>query len=192
LVGKIILTLVFSVLLLVPVGAQQVFATHPDLPCPPPGVLNTDPFLVSINLGTSNFCYAELVSNFILDPCSVGYSFDLFEGQIGLTLIICTALPQQTPDPALAAQCQNNAVLVGNHCEPDLAVICSTGTIVSGLQCIAIGVGQMIGGTLLEIDKFALIVAAIGIDPLITGLVALTIVGVAGQAAWIVHKKKRN
>jgi len=186
---KKIFLLVFAVLLLVPVGAQQVFANHPNLPCPPPGILNTDFNLLSDNLGTSNFCYAELFSIINPSSCSVGYSLDFFQG---LPVIFCTALPQQTPDPTLAAQCQNNAVLVGNHCEPDLAVICSTGTIVSGLQCIAIGAGQMIGGTLLEIDKFALIVAAIGIDPLITGLVAITIVGVAGQVAWFVHRKKRN
>lgn len=50
----------------------------------------------------------------------------------------------------------------------------------------------LVGGTLIPLDTTALLVAAIGVNPVITVLVAITITGVAGQIAWIVHKKKRN
>jgi len=49
-----------------------------------------------------------------------------------------------------------------------------------------------VGGSNVPINTSALLVAAIGVNPVITVLVAITIAGVAGQIAWIVHKKKRN
>ncbi len=52
--------------------------------------------------------------------------------------------------------------------------------------------GSDVGGTLFEIDTVAVFVAAVGVNTLITGLVVLTLAGVAGQAAWLVHKRKKK
>jgi len=51
---------------------------------------------------------------------------------------------------------------------------------------------QAIGGTLFETATVAVFVAAVGVNPLITGLVVLTLAGVAGQAAWFVHRRKKS
>jgi len=48
----------------------------------------------------------------------------------------------------------------------------------------------MIGGELLNINTLPLLVGAIGVNPIITGLVGITIAGVAGQAVWFVHRRK--
>jgi len=59
-------------------------------------------------------------------------------------------------------------------------------------RCAPNGNGMMVGGVLLDIDTTAVLLAAIGTDPLITGLVALTMVGIAGQAAWFIHRRKKK
>ena len=51
---------------------------------------------------------------------------------------------------------------------------------------------SMIGGELLDINTVSLLVGAIGTNPVITGLVAVSIAGVVGQAVWFVHKKKKK
>ena len=48
----------------------------------------------------------------------------------------------------------------------------------------------MIGGELLDINTVSLLVASIGVNPVITGLVGITIAGVAGQAIWFIHKRR--
>ena len=78
-----------------------------------------------------------------------------------------------------------------NQCEPDLAQICGQGTIISGMQCIGQAMG-MVGGILVDIDTWALFVGAIGVNPVITGLVAITLAGIAGQAIWFIHKKNKS
>ena len=50
----------------------------------------------------------------------------------------------------------------------------------------------MIGGQLLDINTLPLLVGAIGTNPIITGLVGITLAGVAAQAVWFVHKRKKN
>jgi hypothetical protein len=77
-----------------------------------------------------------------------------------------------------------------NQCVPDLDQICGQGTIISEMQCIAQQMNNLIGGTLLEIDNYSLFVGAIGTNPVITGLVGITIAGLAGQVVWFVHRKK--
>ena len=51
---------------------------------------------------------------------------------------------------------------------------------------------NVIGGNILEIDNYALFVAAIGTNPIITGLIGITLAGVAGQAVWFVHRRKNS
>ena len=60
------------------------------------------------------------------------------------------------------------------------------------LTCIAQAAGSMIGGALLEINSVSLLVGAIGVNPIITGLVGITIAGVAGQTVWFVHRRKKK
>ena len=75
---------------------------------------------------------------------------------------------------------------------PTLPEICSTGTIISGVTCIAQSMSAMIGGELLAIDTIPLLVGAIGVNPVITGLVGITIAGIVGQTAWFVHRRKKS
>jgi len=94
-------------------------------------------------------------------------------------------------DSNLTLGCGQGTLQVGLLCVPDLNAICGEGTFISGLQCLGLGI-QAIGGVLVEISALAVLAAAVGVDPLITGLVAIIILGVAGQVAWFVHRKKRN
>jgi len=54
------------------------------------------------------------------------------------------------------------------------------------------GICDAVGGNILEIDNYALFVAAIGTNPVITALVGITLAGVAGQALWFVHRRKNS
>ena len=174
---KLLALIAFSVLLLVPVGAQQVFADHPaDVPtCPSPGFLIFDPGLriKSFGFGTP-FCQHSPFTLIPL-PCSSPYiQQEVFDTVIDLVLYeACVAPPNELiPATTLAAQCQGAAVLLSNHCFAEIIA--------------------MVGGVLLSIDKTAVLVAAIGTDPVVTGLVALTMAGLAGQAAWFIHRRKRK
>jgi len=164
----------FSVLLLVPVGAQQVFADHPELPCPPPGILNKNSDIVISGGFEDNFCY-------ILKQvgCPIGYTLQDIRNMLlpfeflGSIFEVCLlAPPLSTPDPTLTVQCQGAAVLLNNHCFAQIM--------------------SVVGGILLDIDNWSLFVANIGVNPVITGLVAITMAGVAGQAAWFIHRRKKK
>jgi len=50
----------------------------------------------------------------------------------------------------------------------------------------------MVGGQLLDINTLPLLVGAIGVNPIITGLVGITVAGIIGQAVWFVHRRKKN
>jgi len=50
----------------------------------------------------------------------------------------------------------------------------------------------MVGGLLLDIDTTGLLVASIGTNPVITGLFAVTVAGVVGQAVWFIHRRKKS
>ncbi len=54
------------------------------------------------------------------------------------------------------------------------------------------GICNAVGGNILEIDNYALFVAAIGTNPVITALVGITLAGIAGQALWFVHRRKNS
>jgi len=176
---KLLALIAFSVLLLVPVGAQNVFANHPTiLGCPPPieGLtvdLITDPLVIPSGIGTSGpFCQHSLEDLLIPDgTCLPPYVFGDVD-IVGGGYQACLVFPQQIQDLTLAAQCQGAAVLLSNHCFAEIIA--------------------MVGGALLSIDTTAVLVAAIGTDPVVTGLVALTMVGVAGQAAWLIHRRKKK
>ncbi len=164
-----------------------MFGTHPQFACPPPGILNTDPTVSA--LGTTNFCNAGIA----IGACPAGFTaVFLIIPPLNTPIPFCVAL--STPSPTPSTACQNGAVLDGTgHCVPDLNQICSTGTIVEPTQmltCIAQAASSMIGGALLEINTVSLLVGAIGVNPVITGLVAITMGGVAAQAIWFVNSRR--
>jgi len=87
--------------------------------------------------------------------------------------------------------CGAGTIQVGVECTPNLNEICGEGTFISGLQCLGLGL-QAIGGIFVEIDALAVLGAAVGVDPLITGLVVITMLGITGQAAWFIHRRKKK
>ena len=187
--NKILPLLAFSILLLVPVVAQQAFANHPQLVCPPPGIL-----IAGTAFFPSPICISNLDSR--SSPplsCPPGYSnFVLIDPATGVIYNACIVTPGSFQDPTLPDQCQDKATLVGNHCVPDLSQVCGSGTIPQNLMCFAQSMGSMIGGTLANINTVSLLVGAIGTNPIITGLVGITLAGVAGQAVWFVHRRKKK
>ena len=55
-----------------------------------------------------------------------------------------------------------------------------------------LNLGSMIGGELLDINTASLLIGAIGVNPVITGLIGITLVGVVGQAVWFVHRRRKS
>ncbi len=54
-------------------------------------------------------------------------------------------------------------------------------------------IGSMaVGGIMIPVDAVVLLAAAIGVDPLITGLLVLSMVGVSAQVVWLIHRKKKK
>ena len=206
--NKILPLLAFSILLLVPVGAQESFGTH--LGSLPPGVCPNFDGTGTVACQTIELCIGTnsiLVQGSFSTACGIDNVF------VAVIPGTCAVLPlggggginsvcqegefQQTPITTLSTQCQDGAILDidTNHCVPDLNQICSTGTIVEPTQmltCIAQAAGSMIGGALLEINSVSLLVGAIGTNPIITGLVGITLAGIAGQAVWFVHRRRKS
>jgi len=172
--NKLIPLLAFSILLLVPIGAQEVFANHPQLACPPPGILNSNPLYIANNhFFAGNFCFVFVGPGF---SCPAGYNIDTVIDNVGVGIVgssfsACTTLPQSTPDPTHPDQCQGASILVNNH-------------------CFAQALSSIIGGELLDINTVPLLVGAIGVNPVITGLAAITMGGVAAQAIWYVNSRR--
>jgi len=172
--NKLIPLLAFSILLLVPVS-QNAFANHPDeLTCPEsgfgPGQLITDQTLffqpqVPFCLGVIGNTPTQCLPPYSLVIVSTSATIENLPG--------CVADPIPTPHITLAAQCEGASFLVNNH-------------------CFAQALSSMIGGLLLDIDTVPLLVGAIGVNPIITGLVAITMGGVAAQAAWFVHRRRKS
>jgi len=94
----------------------------------------------------------------------------------------------------LESSCGTKTVLnTEGQCVPDMSKVCGAGTIPDFdlLMCFGLTLGA-VGGELLEINTVSLLVAAIGTNPVITALVGITIAGVAGQAIWFVHRRKKK
>jgi len=49
-----------------------------------------------------------------------------------------------------------------------------------------------VGGMMIPVNAIALLAAGIGVDPLVTGLLLVTVVGISVQVAWILHKRKKK
>jgi len=198
--NKLLPLLAFSILLLVPIS-QDVFATHeapPTLNCPAGSHVG--------NMGP-NACLADNIPHpgagnptcLCINPTS--HPDCVFSGDQLIVVCVRTSGAMyvdgtETLDPPITVseQCQDNAILdpLTNHCVPDFPNICSTGTIQAGFTCIVQAMNNLVGGTLLETNTLPLLVGAIGVNPIITGLVGITIAGIAGQAVWFVHRRKKN
>jgi len=89
-------------------------------------------------------------------------------------------------------ECGSKTMEVAGICLPDLPLICGDGTFIQNMMCFATSSGQVVGGYLIDINSASLFVAAIGVNPVITGLVGITIAGVAGQAVWFVHRRRKS
>jgi len=50
----------------------------------------------------------------------------------------------------------------------------------------------LIVSELVNIHSYPQLVGALGVNPLITGIVGITIAGVAGQAIWLVHERRKS
>ena len=177
---KKLVLVAFSVLLLVPVGVHSVFANHPMiLGCVPPGELNTDPdftaFFGNLNQFFDVFCQHSpqpIVLNLVCpEPYELGSISNNNSPLGGFLYFACVDTPIQVEDTTHPNQCQGAAILINNH-------------------CFAEALSSMIGGELLDIDTMALFVGAIGVNPVITGLVALTMGGIAAQAMWFFHQRR--
>jgi len=134
--NKWFVAIAFSVLLLVPVGTQQVLANHPTIPgCPSPGFLIIDPGLIASSPGPppgSPFCQHSAIPSSIMPTCQSPYVSGSVSAAFPFSLILynaCIAPTQQIQDTTLPDQCQNGAVFLFNHCVPDILAICADGTI---------------------------------------------------------------
>jgi len=73
-------------------------------------------------------------------------------------------------------------VFSGNGIQIQAIALCSTFNFPLGMS--------MVGGIPLDIDTLSLFVGAIGVNPVITGLVAITMGGVAAQAIWYYNSRR--
>ena len=48
-----------------------------------------------------------------------------------------------------------------------------------------------VGGMMIQVNAIAVLAAGIGVDPMVTGLLLVTVVGISVQVAWILHKKRK-
>ena len=62
-------------------------------------------------------------------------------------------------------------------------------TILYGIIALTMG---LIVSELVNIHSYPQLVGALGVNPLITGIVGITIAGVAGQAIWLVHERRKS
>jgi len=172
--NKLLPLVAFSILLLVPVGAQNALAFHSepylgigDHCAAPPEPIND---YWKCNLSNVDFSGADLSgADFTLA--------DLTNADLSSTIL-------------------TDADFVdANLSGADLSGADLTGADLSGanLNCLNHPIcDALIGGHLIDIDNASLFVAVIGANPVLTGLVGITLAGVAGQAVWFVHRRKNS
>ena len=140
---------VFSILLLVPVGAQNAFADHSDQ-----------------YSGTDGHCLDAPVPAVDYQNCN-------------LSGVVLAGLDLTGADFTLA-----------DLTNADLSGAILTGT---NLNCLNHPIcDALVGGYLIDIDNASLFVAVIGTNPVITGLIGITLAGIAGQALWVIHRRKNS
>ena len=180
--NKLLPLVTFFILLLVPIGAQNAFALH------------TDPFL-----GIDGHC------DLTLNPPVLGVDYS----NCNLSGVVLADLNLSGAD--FSGADLTNADLSGanlvsadfvdanlsgaNLSGADLSDADFSGANLSGaiLNCLNHSIcDALVGGYLIDIDNASLFVAAIGTNPVLTGLVGITLAGVAVQAVWFVHRRKNS
>jgi len=207
LLNKLLSLVAFSIFLLVPVGAQNAFALHTppflgtdlhcDLTINPPGPVTPLPYtncnlsginfpdMGSPNLATVDFANADLSSAILAGLDLNGADFtgaDLTNADLSGTILI----DADFVDANLSGANLSGADLTG----ADL-----TGADLSGanLNCLNHPIcAALVGGYLIDIDNTSLFVAVIETNPVITGLIGITLAGIAGQALWVIHRRKNS
>jgi len=162
-VNKQLPIVAFSILLLVPLVAQNAFADH------------SDPYS-----GIDGHCLDAPVPAVDYQNCNLS----------GVDL---SNLDLSGADFTLADL--TNADLSGTNLGADLTDADLSGAILTGtnLNCLNHPIcGALVGGHLIDIDNVSLFVAVIETNPVLTGLVGITLAGVAGQAVWFVHRRKNS
>ena len=191
--NRLIPLLSFSLLLLVPIP-QSTFANHPTIPgCPSTGFSSIvaayipnkptqSSLILRIPVGVDACIHTLRLDDpnnpplFCNPPYVAFNSIKLLGAPLRDSYSACiTSLPAnlQITDITHPHQCQGASVLINNH-------------------CFAEALGSMIGGTLLEIYTMALLVGAIGTNPIITGLIGSTLAGVVVQTVWFVHIRRKS
>jgi len=179
LLNKLLPIVAFSILLLVPIGAQNAFALH-SFP-----LLATDGHC-SVAPGPGlDFQYCDLSGVVLagLDLTGIDFSgADLTNADLSGTILI---------DADFVDANLTGANLSG----ADLSGADFSGANLSGaiLNCLNHPIcGALVGGYLIDIDNASLFVAVIGTNPVITGLIGITLAGIAGQALWVIHRRKNS
>jgi len=168
--NKLLPLVAFSILLLVPIGAQNAFALH------------TDPYL-----GTDEHCLDAPVPGVDYSNCNLS---DIILADLNLSGADFSGADLTNAD--LSGTILIDADFVdANLSGADLSGANLSGADLSGCFNHPI-CGALIGGHLIDIDNASLFVAAIGTNPVLTGLVGITLAGVAGQAVWFVHRRKNS
>ncbi len=161
----------FLILLLVPVGTQNAFALH------------TDPYL-----GTDEHCLDAPVPAVDYSNCNLS---DVVLADLDLSGADFSGADLTNAD-------LSGAILISaDFVDADLSGADFFGADLtdadfSGCLNHPICGDALIGGYLIDIDNASLFVAAIGTNPVITGLVGITLAGIAGQALWFVHRRKNS
>ena len=169
----------FSILLLVPIGTQNAFADHSS-----PGLATDGHCSVPPGPGL-DFQYCDLSGVDLSGADLTGIDFsnaDLTNANLSGAILI----DADFVDANLSGANLSGADLTGAD---------FSGANLSGanLNCLNHPIcDALVGGYLIDIDNASLFVAAIGTNPVITGLVGITLAGVAVQAVWFVHRRKNS
>ncbi len=185
--NKLLPLVTFFILLLVPIGAQNAFALHTD---PFLGIdghcdLTLNPPVLGVDYSNCNLSGVVLAD---LNLSGADFSgADLTNADLsGANLVSADFV-----DANLSGANLSGADLTG----ADLSGADFSGANLSGanLNCLNHPIcDALVGGHLIDIDNASLFVAVIETNPVLTGLVGITLAGVAGQAVWFVHRRKNS
>jgi uncharacterized protein YjbI with pentapeptide repeats len=177
--NKLFPLITFFILLLVPIGAQNAFAAHSA-----PG-LATDGHCSVSPAPTLDFQYCDLSGVDLSGADLTGIDFsnaDLSGANLSNTILI---------DADFVDANLSGADLTG----ADLTGADFSGADLSGanLDCLNHPIcADLVGGHLIDIDNVSLFVAVIGTNPVIAGLIGITLASIAGPAVWFVYRRKNS
>jgi len=180
--NKLLALFAFSVLLLVPVGVQEALAGAEN-----PNVLNND-------ILTPSADGIMIVDSLIAQGTDIKTSTatcPATDQVIGGGKLLFKQFAHTTPDRWMVEESVNlstNSYDVKVTAFENIRIEFQAFAICAGITTLF----QMVGGMLLDIDSWAVLGASIGTNPVITGLVALSMAGVAGQTAWFIHRRKKK